>query len=209
MKKLIIVGASGFGMETLWLAERCGRSVIGFLDDTPEKQNTQVLGAPVLGLISSWPSYPDCEFIVAIGSPRGRKSVVEKMQLLGNPSFTTLIDPNAIIGKEVNVESGSIICAGVICTVDIHIGRHVILNLNSTVGHESTLEDFCTIAPNVSVSGNVHLEALVEIGTGAKIKEKTRIERGSVLGMGSVLTKDVEAEKIVVGNPARVIKSIE
>lgn len=209
MKQLIIVGASGFGMEVLWLAERCGKTIMGFLDDTPEKQNIEILGAPVLGYISSWPSYSECEFIVAIGSPRGRKAVVDKMRLLGSPSFTTLIDPNAIVGKKVTVDSGCIICAGVICTVDIRIGSHAILNLNSTVGHESILEDFCTIAPNASISGNVHLESMVEIGTGAKIKEKTRIERGSVLGMGSVLTKDVEAEKIVVGNPARVIKSIE
>ena len=100
-------------------------------------------------------------------------------------------------------------CAGVICTVSILIGRHVIINLNTTIGHETVIEDFCTIAPNASISGNIILEGLVEIGTGAKLREKITVGNGCVVGMGSVLSKSVEPNKVVVGNPARTIKSIE
>ena len=39
MKNLIIIGASSFCKEVLWLAKRLCRNVIGFLDDTPEKKN--------------------------------------------------------------------------------------------------------------------------------------------------------------------------
>lgn len=209
MKKLIIIGASGFGMEVLWLAERCGRKILGFLDDTLEKQGTTLLGVPILGVIDNWVSYDDCEFIIAIGSPRGRNLIASKMNQLGAPVFTSLIDPSAIIGKEVSIQDGSIVCAGVICTVKVDIGLHAIVNLNTTIGHESILGDYCTIAPNASISGNVTCGDMVEIGTGAKIREKISIGSGSVIGMGSVLTKNVEPCKVVVGNPARVIRSIE
>lgn len=208
MKDLVIVGASGFGMEVLWLAERCGRNVLGFLDDTPEKQGSLVLGYRVLGHISSWVKYDNCEFVLAIGSPRGRKSVAEKMEGYGAPEYATLVDPGAMLGKSVGINEGGIVCAGVVCTVAIKIGRHAIINLNSTIGHESVLGDFCTVAPGASISGNSNIGDLVEIGTGAKIREKITIATGSVVGMGSVLTKNVDENKVVVGNPARIIKSI-
>lgn len=206
MTDLIIAGASGFGMEVLWLAERLGRTVAGFIDDTPEKQGTVVLGTPVLGPIACWRQQAACEFVVAIGSPRGRRSVVEAMGRDGSPRFATLIDPAATIGKEVVVREGTVICAGTILTVAIAVGRHVIINLNSTVGHGATIEDFCTIAPNVSVSGNVHLQEGVEIGTGAALREKITVGAGAMVGMGSVATKHVEAGTVVVGNPARLLR---
>lgn len=208
MKDLVIIGASGFAMEVLWLAERCGRNVLGFLDDTQEKQNGIVLGYPILGEILSWPLYENCEFIIAIGSPRARKSVVSKMKTLGDPRYATLLDPSSIIGKQIKIKEGCIVCAGVICTTNIEVGQHSILNLSATIGHETVFGDFCTVAPGASISGNVKVGELVEIGTGAKIREKINIGSGSVVGMGSVLTKDVPENKVVVGNPARVIKTI-
>jgi len=209
MKDLIVVGASGFGMEVLWLAERCGRSVYGFLDDTPEKQGALVLGRPVLGKISSWLQYDNCDFILAIGSPRGRRAVANKMESTGTPSYATLVDPDAIIGKNITIREGVIICAGSICTASIEIGRHTIINLNCTVGHESALGEFCTIAPSVSISGNTKMGDIVEVGTGAKIREKVSIATGCVIGMGSVLTKNTAENKVLVGNPARTIKTVE
>lgn len=208
MKDIIVVGASGFGMETLWLARRLGRNVIGFLDDTTEKQNKQILGVPVLGPIDECGKYENNEFIVAIGSPRGRKSVVSRLLDYAVLEYATLIDPSAIVDKDVSVGEGSIICAGVICTVNVSIGKHTIVNLNSTIGHEVKVDDFVTIAPNVSISGNIYLRSLVEVGTGATLREKLEVGAGSVVGMGSVLTKNVDEEKVVVGNPARVIKSL-
>ncbi|MCF6282032.1 MAG: acetyltransferase [Candidatus Polarisedimenticolaceae bacterium] len=209
MKDIIIVGASGFGMEVLWLARRLGRNIIGFLDDTTEKQNKLILGVPVLGAISECSNHKNIEFIVAIGSPRAREHVVSRLLDYGVNDYATLIDPTAIVDHEVSIGSGSIVCAGVICTVNVSIGKHTIINLNSTVGHEVDIGDYVTIAPNVSISGNINLKNLVEVGTGATLREKLEVGYGSVVGMGSVLTKDIAKNKVVVGNPARVIKSLD
>lgn len=208
MKDIIIIGASGFGMEVLWLARRLGRNISGFLDDTIEKQGKQIMGVPVLGLIDQCGKYENNEFIIAIGSPRGRESVVSRIQDCAVVEYATLIDPSAIVDKDVSVGEGGIICAGVICTVGIEIGRHTIINLNSTVGHNVKFGDYVTVAPNVSISGNIYLNSLVEVGTGAVLREKLEVGVGTIVGMGSVLTKNVDGNKVVVGNPARVIKSL-
>lgn len=209
MKDIIIIGAGGFGKEILWLAKRLNRQIIGFLDDTPEKQNTKILGYPVIGKIDDFNKFGNAEFIIAIGSPRAREFIFNKMTLQYSPNFVTLIDPSAIIGENVNIGEGCLICAGAILTVDISIGHQVIINLNSTIGHDVIIEDFVTIAPNVSVSGNVILANKVELGTNATIREKVMIEQGAMVGMGSVITKTVEANKLIAGNPARAIKTLD
>lgn len=210
MKDLIIIGSSGFGIEVAFLAKRAGFNVIGYLDDTPEKKGTNVLGVPVLGGVSEWEKYTNYKFIIAIGSPRARESVYQKMKSDHvSPQFATLIDPAAIIGEFVHLGAGSIVCAGVIITANVHIGCNVIINLNSTIGHDCVIEDFVTIAPQAAISGNVELKKLVEVGTAAALREKLSVGAGSIVGMGSVLTKSVDACVVVVGNPARAIKKME
>ena len=203
-RDLIIIGASGFGKEVLLVAKKLKLNVRGFLDDTEEKIGTLIHDIPVLGKIDSWIEHSDCHFVVAVGSPNGRKKIVGSMYEYGEPDFCTLVDPDALIGLNVKIGKGSIICAGVICTVDIQIGEHVIVNINSTIGHDCVIGDFSTIAPIVCVSGNVHVGPGAEIGTGSSVREKISLGQDSLIGMGSVVVKNVESGVVVLGNPAKV-----
>jgi sugar O-acyltransferase (sialic acid O-acetyltransferase NeuD family) len=206
MKSIVIVGFGGFGREVAWLAKECEREVLGFLDDNakPGKQDAYT----ILGGLDSWSDYPDSEFVVAIGNPRVRKLVVEKMVAQGVDAFATLIHPSVKMGESVNVGKGTMICAGCIATVDIAIGNHVILNLNVTVGHDGVISDYVTVAPMAALSGNVILEPGVEVGTGAAIRQGINMAEGSMLGMGAILTKDTDANTIYVGSPAKPLKQL-
>ena len=208
-KKLIIIGFSGFAKEVYWLATRVGMNIHGFLDDNPHVRGDLFGTSKVLGSVDDWSLYKDCVFIIAIGNPRIRKKVVEKMLIDGVPEFATLIDPQSILDLDfVNVGPGSIVCAGTVCTVDISIGAHVIVNLNCTIGHDVVIDDYATIAPMVAVSGNVHLCERVEVGTGSSIRQGLMLESGSMLGMGSVLTKNIKENVVFFGNPAKAFKTI-
>lgn len=209
MKDLVVIGAGGFAKEVLWLAEDCGRSVKGVLDDSLEAQGKELQGSKVIGQISDWPQYQDCQFLVAIGDPRTRKKIVEKMSEFGEPDFATLIHPNVRMSNTVRVGKGTVICAGSILTADIVIGEHNILNLSVTVGHDSVFSSFVTIAPIVAVSGNVTLSELVEVGTGAALRQGITIGRGAMLGMGGVLTKSIPENTMFIGNPAKKFREIK
>ena len=208
MKDLIIIGGGGFAKEVIWLANDCNRKVKGVLDDSVQTHNKLVQGATVLGNVSSWVDYKDCEFIIAIGSPRVKQKVVEKMLTFGIPYFATLIHPSVRFSNTVSIDEGSIVCAGSIITADVSIGKHNILNLNVTVGHECEFADYVTIAPMVAVSGNVKLQTLVEVGTGAVIRQGLELAEGSMLGMGGILTKNIPERMIYAGNPAKKLKEI-
>jgi len=208
MKKIIIVGGGGFAKEVIWLAEECGYQVIGILDDNEDMHGKKVLDIPVLGSVEQCHKYNQYQFILAIGSPRTRLAVYKKMQQDGQVNFATLIHPDVKKSKHVSFGEGSIVCSGCILTVDISIGRHCIININSTVGHESHLGNFVTIAPIVAISGNVTLADYSEIGTSAAIRQGVTIGKGAMLGMGGILTKNIPENGIFVGNPAKLLKEL-
>ena len=135
---LVIVGAGGFAQEVAWIAlqqpERW--DVRGFLDDDAERAGTKVLGLPILGATATYKAHDDAKFVIARGAPRTRLAVRRAMRALEDDRFATLIDPSAKRHESVRFGPGSIVCAGVVATVDINVGAHAIVNLNATVGHE-------------------------------------------------------------------------
>lgn len=208
MKDLIIIGASGFGREVAWLAERINAveptwNFLGFLDDNPGMAGKIVDDYPVLGGCDKAVDYPNAYFVCAIGSSKIRKDVIGK---LGAVHYATLIDPSVLISDRVAVGEGTIICAENIITVDITIGNHVIINLDCTIGHDAVLYDFVTLYLSVNVSGITKIGECSEVGTGAQIIQMKKIGSNSIVGAGAVVVKDIPDKCTAVGSPAKPIK---
>lgn len=210
-KRLIIIGAGGFGREVAWLVERINKNsptwnLCGFLDDNESTHGSIENGYRILG---------GCDYLLkeqgeiwcvcAVGSAIIRKKIVKKVSKYPNVKFATLIDPDVIYSESVKIGEGSIICAGTILTVNISIGKHVILNLDCTVGHDAVLEDYVTVYPSVNISGNVTAGECVELGTGTQIIQGKRITHGSIVGAGSVVVRDIVESGTYVGCPARKV----
>ena len=208
-RQLVVIGGGGFAREVIWLAREATRpwQVIACLDDAEDAQGRMLADVPVVGRVDDWTRFEDASFVVGIGSPRARKAIVDRMSA-GAPRFATLIHRSVHMSAYIDVAEGAMITAGCVLTTQITIGRHVIVNINSTVGHDTIMEDFCTVAPIVAVSGNVHLCFGSEVGTGASLRQGVTIGRGAMVGMGAVVTKDVEPRHLVVGSPARTVREL-
>ncbi len=212
MKEILVYGAGGFAREVKDVVDAmagAGHQVrcAGFLDDSGKNPGGVLNGAPVLGgeeQIVGWKS--KAEFLVGIGNPAVKRKVAAKVARFGG-RFGNVFHPAAVTSRFVEFGEGTIVTAGVILTNQIKIGRHVILNLDVTVGHDCVLEDLVTVAPGVHISGNVHVGEGTDMGTGAVIIQGIRIGRWSVVGAGSVVTKDIPDNCTAVGVPARVIKT--
>lgn len=210
MKKLILVGASGFGREVAWLVERINkdnqeREIVGFLDDNEELKGEKINGYTVLGNIESVANYKDLYFVCCIGSSRIRKKVIENLKS-NYPSikFATLIDPSVYISKYTKVGEGSIICAGTILTVNINIGNHVIINLDCTIGHDAEIQDYVTLYPSVNISGLTKINGNTEIGTGSQVIQSISIGSNIIIGAGSCVVRNILDEGTYIGIPARL-----
>ena len=78
------------------------------------------------------------------------------------------------------------------------IGKNVILRNNTTIGNKITSSGKITAAPTIGDN--------VEIGSNCVIIGEISIGNNSIIGAGSVVTKNVPKNSVVVGNPARIIK---
>lgn len=113
----------------------------------------------------------------------------------------------------------------VIIGENIHIGNHVSINpfFKCMSAGNVYIDDYAQIALGVSIITNnhdfydrpvltvkdVHIKRNAWIGAGAIILPGVTIGENSIVGAGSVVTHDVEANTIVAGNPAKVIKKLD
>jgi sugar O-acyltransferase (sialic acid O-acetyltransferase NeuD family) len=141
------------------------------------------------------------EVLVAIGDPRDRYDVIHRLPK--ETQYFRFIHPSAqILGNDVYIGKGSIICAGSILTTNIKISDHAHLNLQTTIGHDCLIGDYFTTAPGVKVSGNCKISDLVYLGTNSSIREKIEICNDVTIGLNSGVVKNITEPGIYVGTPA-------
>ena len=211
MNKIAIVGAGGFGREVQMLIEDINGQkdtwqFIGYFDDGIESglivNSNSVLGGIVE--LNQWKE--KLHVVIAIGNPVTKKYIRRRINN-SNIAFASLIHPSVIIDKQTsNIDDGCIICAGNILTVNINIGKFVILNLACTVGHDTFIGDYCSVMPGVNLSGEVVLRNSVYVGTGAKIINQIEIGEETIVGAGAVVSKSLPPFCTAVGVPAKVVK---
>jgi len=206
---IVIIGASGFGKEVAMTIEDCikdGKNyeLLGFIDDDKSLHKKNIYNYPVLGGINWLENKNNMVYcVVAIGNPKIRKNVVEKIKKF-NIKFQTVIHPSTTISNSVKIGKGCIIQPGSIITVDTKIGDHVIINIKSTIGHDDIVENFVTINPGVHINGNTKIETGVDIGSGTTMKQGIKLGKWSIIGAGSALITDVEKFSLYVGVPGKL-----
>ena len=101
---------------------------------------------------------------------------------------------------------------GTLCAAQsVTIGDHVIIGANSAViDTDFHPLDYATrkISPQAGIARPIVIEDEVFIGMNCLVLKGVRIGRGSVIGAGSVVTKDIPAGVIAAGNPARVLQEL-
>lgn len=210
---LVIVGAGGFGRETLDVVEAVNRAaahpvfdIQGILDDDPSEVNLERLRsrrAPFLGPVDGLlRSGRPMMYLIGIGAPSARQRVDERFRAAGW-SAATAIHPTATIGSAVAIGEGGVICAGVQVSTNVLLGRHVHLNANATIGHDTRIDDFASINPAATVSGDVRIGRGVLVGAASVVIQGLAVGAGATVGAAACVTRDVAAESVVKGVPAR------
>jgi sugar O-acyltransferase (sialic acid O-acetyltransferase NeuD family) len=203
MKKICIYGAGGFAHEVFWLAHQCGCEVDAFIDI---HSGEDYHGAPVKN--ESYFNKEKHLAVVAVGNPKIREKIVKQIiDRHGMTAFTTLVSPTAnLMGPNIEVGHGSVVCANCILTCDIQLGSFSQLNLSTTIGHDTTTGDFFTTAPGVHVSGKVTVGQRVYLGTNASTVEGITICDDVTIGAAACVSKDILEGGVYVGVPAKKLE---
>lgn len=166
--------------------------------------------------------YKDGELPLSIGDRAHIRShsVIYAGSKIGN-NFATghgaRIRERVTIGDNVSIGSGSEVEQNCV------IGNNVRIHSNCFIAEGTVIEDNVKIAPGTHVASDKHpllpeekkkrkgpyIGRGVYVGIGATLLSGIKIGEGSFVGAGSVVTKDVPARVVVLGNPAKVYMGID
>ena len=212
--KYAIFGTGGLGREVYILAKQAhpdfDDNFEGWYDDGAEK-GSNVMGFPVLGSLQDLNAREsEIGLFMGLGDARTKKKVVKNITNK-NINFPTLVHPDVDLEdyQDISFQQGTIIQQGCLLTTNIKLGEFVFLNLDCTVGHDTTIGSFSSFMPSVNISGDCIIEDTCYVGTNATIINALRIGEGAVIGAGACAAKDIAPNTVNVGVPSKSIKTIE
>jgi sugar O-acyltransferase (sialic acid O-acetyltransferase NeuD family) len=217
MVRVGLYGAGGNGRESVSILEANLSNNLNsmpfeifFIETNPSK-----LMVNNYNLISedTFRTYPvsDTFFNVSISNPEVRREIVNRLELIGFKSIS-IKSELASIANDSMIGSGIILAQFVFIGPNTEIGKFVHINYYASISHDVKLGDFISIGPGARINGYTTIEDGVVIGAQAVIKPGTALKprvigRGAVIGMGAVVTSDIDPFITVAGNPARPLTS--
>lgn len=210
--RVVIAGAGGFGREIhAWLngsprfMEVESITDIVYIDDA---QPEVPVPAPIICTLAAYVPAPGDALLCAIGIPSIRRAVVESLRERG-ARFLTFRDDRAIVGANVTMGEGCVVCPGAVITTNVELGLHVHVNINCSIGHDARIGDYTTLSPACNLMGGVTAESEVFFGTAATVIPRKSIGEKSIVGAGSVVVKNVPPNVTTFGNPSVIIRKGE
>ena len=205
-----IYGAGGLGREVYELAisinNNSGRwTKIVFIDDAEEIHNPRNLSIYKFSEIKGNFSIDEIEFCIAIGEPIVRKKIFDNLVSNGM-KLTKLIHPDVNIPKSTQIGEGTIICKFVSVTCDISIGKNVYIHPMACIGHDAIIGENTVISSFVDVAGSCNIGNCTFLAINVILKQGISIGNKTIVGMGSIVHRDLPDRVIALGNPARPMK---
>jgi sugar O-acyltransferase (sialic acid O-acetyltransferase NeuD family) len=215
MKKIIVLGAGGSGMDILGIIyainkEKKEWDILGFLDDNLALHGKELDGFKVLGSIDEAINYPDSYFISSIADPTNRivrRKVWDRVKKYGF-RFATLVHPAAIIYKNVCIGEGCVINANCVLGSSVVLENNIHLGYSCNVAHETRIKSHCSFGTGVNFSSGIIVGEDCYIGAGVSATHDVKIDDNILIAVGSAIIDDLKhnSQNIWIGIPAIPIK---
>ena len=209
MKKLAIFASGALAREFYDIAQRRNNishcwSHIVFVDDYREEG--EFYGTQNLHLSTLLKSKNDYEAIIAVGEPQVREKIYEKEIKVNNIKLAVLIDPTALVSPSAQIGEGTIICEFSTIHCNVKFGINCVVQPYCDFGHDIRTGNHCVFGTHFAPGGRSVFGNRVFTGMNSTSKENLVIGDNAILALGAVVFKDVSANNVMMGNPARVTK---
>jgi UDP-perosamine 4-acetyltransferase len=186
-----------------------GRQVVGFLDDDPDLAGGEVAGIPVIGVVADAlhaAKSTGSGVVVGLSDNIVRGRLFRSLAEAG-VQMTHAVHPAAVIATDVEVPEGVVVMAGAVVNTRARLGVGCVVNTAASVDHDCVLGRMAQAMPGAILTGGVVVEDFATVGAGAVVLPRKRVGVNAFVGAGAVVTRDVAANAVVVGVPARILRS--
>jgi sugar O-acyltransferase (sialic acid O-acetyltransferase NeuD family) len=200
MKDLTVVGGGGHAKVVIATARAAGWNVRAVVDDDRATWGARLLGVEVTGPTATVLASQNAVAVLAIGSNATRRRLAASAACM----FASIVHPAAIVHESVMLGDGSVVFAGAIVQPDTRIGAHAIVNTGASIDHDCSIGAAVHVAPGARLAGGVVLGDEAFIGIGAVVTPGIQIGARTVVGAGAAVVRDLPADVVAIGVPARV-----
>lgn len=210
MEKILLIGGGGHCVGVIdSIKSQKTYEIVGIID-LPEKLGQKIAGYEVIGTDNDLEEFFDNGIkkvfltLGSIGNCFLRQKLAENCKKIGY-EFATIIDPTAIIARNVVIKNGVYVGKGVIINNESIIEENAIINTGSIIEHNCNIGRFCHIAPGVTLGGNVVVNDYSHVGLGSSVIQNITIGNNSLIGSHSNVINDIPDHVIAYGNPCKVV----
>jgi sugar O-acyltransferase (sialic acid O-acetyltransferase NeuD family) len=204
MKDLIILGTGVHAAEMVHIVERVNAReptwrLLGHIAPKGGNVPAELAGTPVLGTAENLGDYPSAKLVPDNEFPKSIEIPAERL--------VSLVDPDTYVHPTASVGPGCVLYPNCFVGFRAVLGDRVFALCGVTVNHDDAVGDRTVFASGATLAGNVTVEEDCYMGQSSTVRQFVRIGRGSMIGMGAVVVKDVEPYSVMAGNPARKLRS--
>jgi sugar O-acyltransferase (sialic acid O-acetyltransferase NeuD family) len=206
MTQVVIVGAGGQGrlIADALISQKV--AIHGFIDPSFEV-GVLVGGIPILGGDDWTRSHPEAVIAIGIGATQETSQRMELYNRFKSYRIIGCLHESAIVGTAVKIHDTAQIMANCLLNHSSFVGENVVIHSGGIIEHDAVIEAHSYLSPRVTFCGNVRIGPRVFIGASSTIIQNISIGEGATIAAGSVVTRDVPPNSLVMGVPARVVES--
>ncbi len=209
-KNIILVGGGGHCTSCIDVIEATREFNIVGIVEKKGKTGGDLLGYKIFAsdeelpiLIARYPYYLITVGHVGISNPR--KALYENIRMLGG-RFPHIVSPYAYVSRHARIGDGTIVHHKAVINARADIGENVIINTAAVIEHDVVVGSHSHVSTASIINGCCRLGQGVFIGSRSVLFHGVSVPSNTVIGSGTIVTKNLDRPGTYYGQPARLIR---
>lgn len=203
MKQIIIAGGGGFGWELAEYVHQdiecgllCDVSLKGVIDDQTDDAQRSPIPLPYLGTITNYNPELDEFILLAIGIPRIKRLLYERLSNVGS-QFFSYVHSSVYVASSAVIGEGVVICPHCVINSGSVLENFSMLNVFCSIGHGARVGKFSVLSPFAALNGDAQVGTDCFLGTRATVFPRVSLGNKCIVDTHSYVKINAEDGKII------------